>query len=453
MRTYGHRVSAVKSGRKTGKSDGLAIRGIHWMIVRARPTVCMTAPTFPQVEKVLWQAIVRLYHSSKYPLGGKLYETPSKGWVTSRGTLYGRTSDRAENLQGSSGADQLILVDEASGYKDELLNALLGNLAGGGEIVLAFNPTQPSGLTYDAFHSRAEMFHRVDLSSLDTPNLTGSARVPGLMDADSLDILRGIWGEGTPAWHCHVEGKYPGQGVNTIVGLADIERAKIARCSVAPSGQITVGIDVARFGDDRSVVVFRRGQVIVGVLVARGIDGVELAGVVVEALDHLRDPRETAHVNVDASGNASCADQLHALAASRNMKVTDILGGSKPTKVPSAGPGYHDLNAQMWFGARDWFREGGSFPSDEDIRSWQSLSSYAATERDIAMLEGELTGRTFDFDANARHQIEPKKSFKERLRRSPDMADAFVYSLLERPTIAPESPRAVKRVRMGRGGF
>lgn len=455
VRTYGHRASAVKSGRKTGKSTAAVIRGVHWMVVKARPSVCLTAPTFPQVEGILWKEFVRLYRCSRVPLGGRLYDSPGKGWVTNRGTLFGRTSDKPENLQGQSGSDQLVLVDEASGYRDTLLNALLGNLAGGGELVMLFNPTQPSGLTYDAFHSKSHMFCRVDLSSLDTPNMTGlGTKVPGLMDPSSLELLRGIWGEHTPAWDCHVEGRYPGQGVNTIVGLALVERAKVLRHEIEFTGPLTVGIDVARFGDDRSVVFYRRGLRIALVLVLRGVDGVELAGAALEALDRLRRPAEPAAVNVDASGNASCADQLHAVSEARNIHVWDVMGGSSPTEIPSYGPGYHDLNAQLWFGARKWLSEGGSLPTEEDALEWARQGiTHAATPQDLEMLSGELTGRIFDFDRDAKYQVESKKTFKARIKRSPDLADAFVYCLWEPPLPAQGERRAKRSSRLQRGGY
>lgn len=441
LRSVGHTLTAVMSGRKTGKSTGLILRGIHWMMFKERPSVTMTAPTFPQVEKILWKELNRVLKLARYPLGGRVYETPNKGWVTSRGSMFGRTSNTAEGLQGPSGADQLYLVDEMSGYSDALLQALIGNLAGGGEFVGAFNPTQTVGLSYDAYHSKAAVFNQVNLSSLDVPNMTGIGKpARGLMDPAYCATLRELWGEDTAAWQVHVLGQFPTGSVNTIITLGAIEKARVLYSTTEASGVLSIGVDVAGFGDDDSVIVARRGLRVIGLWKFRGIDGPDLAGEVRGIIGELRAHGEKPKVKVDVTGEgASCFDTLLRFSSAEQFELYGINNASAPTSIPIAGPGYANLGCQLWFSLRSWFAEGGAIPDDRD--------------GDWGRLQGELTGRVYQYDAQGRYQLEPKKEFKKRIGRSPDRADALTLCVYDPPSTGEIRVRGQRKLNGRMGGF
>ena len=60
---------------------------------------------------------------------------------------------------GLSGAELLLIVDEASGVPDEITDAIEGNLAAGGKLVLFSNPTRLSGLFYDSHTRQRDHWH------------------------------------------------------------------------------------------------------------------------------------------------------------------------------------------------------------------------------------------------------------------------------------------------------
>ena len=73
----------------------------------------------------------------------------------------------------------------------------------------------------------------------------------------------------------------------------------------------------------------------------------------------------------------------------------------------------HDIYAnrrmEMWAGLRDWLRAGGSIPDDPALKS-------------------DLSTPVYGFDAAGRMLLESKDKIKERLGRSPDLADALALT-------------------------
>ena len=437
----GERFIAVRSGQKTGKSISAAIATLWWALVKRRGRVILTAPTAQQVERILWKEVRYWYERARIPIGGACHDTPYAGLrLPFDREAFGRTARDVEGLQGISGAEQLVIVDEASGYPEHLFEGIFGNLSGGGAVLLLGNPTRPSGTFYDAFHSRRSAWCTLHLSSLDTPNHKGHAPpIPGLSDPAILDFYREVWGEGTPAWQVRILGEFPTVSTDTIISLALLEEAK-SREQGDGEGALFVGVDPARFGDDDSVVVLRRGNALLCMLVVKNADGPDLAGAVLQSLGHFRLGVERVTINVDVVGiGASCFDTLARL-DTHNLRVNPIVGNARATTAPLAGPGYRDLNAQLWHGARDWLQGGGGIFAGNAPTEWAKRGiRHAASGHELAKFEGELVGRVYSFDEQGRVRLEPKDLFKKRIGRSPDRADAFVYAVYEPPVVEARS--------------
>lgn len=408
-----NRQTACKSGQKTGKTTGLAILAIWWPLTRFRGYCLLTAPTFPQVKDPLWKEVWRISEEARkngVDLGGHLYADPGSGWVwPGDRKTFCRTTDRPERMQGISSPNLLVIVDEASGYDPIIWEPLIGNLAGGGKLVATSNPTEPSGPFFDAFTTKAEFWRRLTFRSDETPNvLEGRRVIPGLAEREWVEQRKAEWGEGSAAYQVRVLGEFPTQGDNAVIPIGLVNAAQKRYGETAGSGLLHFGVDVARFGDDETVIRPRRGKLALKSKVLQGFDNVDVAGAVLELARELRETKhEIPLVKVDEIGNGSGV--IDVLSRSEEVEVVPVNVAENATV-----DGMHRKRDQLWFAIKDWLVDGGAIEEDPRLLS-------------------ELVAPTYGFDVRGRAQVESKDEIKKRLGRSPDRADALALSLFEPP--------------------
>lgn len=414
---------AVRSGHKIGKSNSAEILAHWWSETRPDGWVIQTSSSGRQVKAILWEEFVRLYHRAKHKPGPVPAVDPGTGYRSSAGArVQGFATNEPERMAGFSGANLLFILDEASGIPEAIFEAIEGNRAGGARLVMFSNPTRTSGTFYDAFHSKRHLWHTIHVSSEESPNVTGEASIPGLATAEWVAEKTEEWGVESPIFQVRVRGNFPEQGSSAVVALGLVEGA-IERWkdrSDPIDGVLELGVDPARFGDDESVIAVRRGQRILELRAFTGLDGVQLAGRVREAIrEHLRPGEELPAVKVDSVGlGASCCDQL------RQVNHRELVLVEVNSAEASTDDTCHRLRDQLWFGVTDWLKEGGELPPDDKLA------------RDLVAPE-------YSFDTQARRKVESKEETKKRLGRSPDRADAVALAIhraiatrLPRPKIA-----------------
>ena len=186
--------------------------------------------------------------------------------------------------------------------------------------------------------------------------------------------------------------------VNQFIDAADVEAAR-RRKGIA-AGPKVLGVDPSRFGDDRTVVVFRNGDVVEDddIKVWRGLDLMQTAGHVAEIINE-RKPQLTFVDGVGVGGGV--VDRLRQL----GFKVVDVSAGGKATHDAR----YANLRAEMWARMRDWIKDKGCIPPRDD-------------------LSDDLTSLTYEFDHRDRIQLEKKDDMKGRGLPSPDIADALALT-------------------------
>lgn len=407
-----HKKVACRSGQKTGKSTGLVIAAIWWAMVKARGTVVITAPSFHQVKNIIWTEFARLYREAPIPLGGKLFKDPASGWELPGGRrVFCVTTDKPERLQGLSGENLLCVVDEGSGYPDELWAPIFGNMQSGGSLLTTGNPTKTSGPFFDAF-AHPESWKLLHIDSENTPNArTGKRVVPGLATREAIETNRREWGEESAAFQVRVKGNFPTQADNAVIALGLVLASEERWPSATDDRTLTLGVDVARFGDDESVVQPRRGLKAFEARARQGMDIVQLAGLVRQVARELRDGHETVRVNIDEIGVGGGLVDI--LQQDGDLEVHGINVAERAT-----AEGYHLLRDQLWFACADWLKEGGAIPEDPKLHS-------------------ELVAPTYKFDVQGRQKVESKDEIKKRLGRSPDRADALCLSIYEPPDFGP----------------
>ena len=407
--TLEHSQTAIRAGRKVSKSNTIAILALHNSLCRAAPTL-LTSSSFDQLKAIIWAELTKMATTARLPILVPL--DPRTGFHTPTGGLcVGRSTNRRENMQGYSGHNALYLGDEASGLSAEIVEALEGNLAGGGRLVLFGNPTLTSGPFFDAFHEARTAWHGIRISSRESPNITGETYIPGLATAEWIRSTEEQYGPGSPFVEVHVDGQFPSQGENSVINLALVDAARDRHPDTPPDGRLRIGVDVAWTGADSSVIQPLRGLKALEARTLRGQDPVDVAGAVLVLARQLRHEDEIPLVKVDVIGLGAGVYAI--LERHPEVEVVAVNVAERATSIPNEG-GYARLRDQLWFGLRDWLQEGGSIPAD-------------------AHLEGELVAPQYRFDTAGRYVVDSKDDIKKRLRRSPDRADALALAIYDPP--------------------
>jgi phage terminase large subunit len=409
---------ACRSGHKVAKTNSLGILALWFVFTRVRaPRVIMTSATDRQVNRILWREVVALHRRAAFILGGEasVKADPGLRWADGR-EIIGFSTSNAENFAGFSGADLLFLIDEASGVADVIFETIEGNSAGDAKTLMVSNPTKTSGTFFNAFHAGRAEYHTIHISSEESPNITGTEpEVPGLAAPTWLDERKRFWGKDSPRYQVRVKGNFPRHAENAIVGLEQLEAALGRWATTLGVGTLHLGVDPARFGDDESVVVVRRGYKVLVLRDFMGLDGPQLAGKVLAVLREFALEGEQVHIKVDEIGvGASCFDQLALEAAKPTSRFH--LTGVNTARASTEPDKYVNLRTQLHFAGAEWLEAGGALPKDPK-------------------LEAEAVAPTYSFVAGGQYKVESKDDMKKRLKRSPDRWDATLLAIYSPPPV------------------
>ena len=194
---------------------------------------------------------------------------------------------------------------------------------------------------------------------------------------------------------------FTAQGDDQLIALADTEDAakRVYQQDHVNMSPVVLGIDPARFGDDRSVVFRRQGRQAFKPVVYRGIDNMDLAARVANLIEEY-DPDA---VFCDAGAGSGVIDRLRQL----DYDVIEIPFGGKATKPEQ----YLNRRSEMWWLMKQWIEEGGAIPND-------------------VALKQELATPIYWYDNVGRRVLESKDQIKKRLQGagSPDLADALALT-------------------------
>lgn len=190
-------------------------------------------------------------------------------------------------------------------------------------------------------------------------------------------------------------------GDDQLISLTDAENAatRIYTAKDVEGAPKVLGVDPARFGDDRSVIMKRQGLQAFDPIVYRGIDNMELAARVAAHIDAW----EPDAVFIDSGAGAGVIDRLRQL----DYDVIEVPFGGKAV-APNQ---FINRRSEMWWLMREWLEQGGAIPNDTSLKS-------------------ELATPIYWFDAAGRKVLESKDEIKKRLQGggSPDMADALALT-------------------------
>lgn len=419
--TWENTITGCISGQKTGKTRCAADIAVAWCKGHSNGIVRLASASEDQLIDGLWGEIRRLLLNHP-ELGPAPALAPSTGWRLSENQkIIGVTAKEANRMAGRSGEEQLWIVDEACGIDYPLWEVILGNLMGGGHLLWLTNPVTIGGKVYDWDTKPDSAANIVRIDARETPNFPGSKDytgeiVPGLATPDGVDNIRKDYGEDSAEFDVRVRGRFPRQGSNAVIPLGLAEDAIKIWDATPNEGPLTLGVDVARFGDDDSCVTPRRGLKPHKPRPFHGLDNVQLATKVVEIATELRLPGEPVALVVEVNGTGSgVVDTL-------NSWIEDKARGLGWLRLLAFDAGataeederYVNRRSELWFAGQEFLKAGGAFPPDQ-------------------RLKGELIAPVYSFDAKMRRKVESKDEIKKKTKRSPDVADSFLLSLVSVP--------------------
>ena len=385
---------AISSGHGTGKStlfSWVADWGLCCFWDVKIPT---TAPTAHQLEDIIWPEIAKWqakmlepWRSAVNIRNDKVTMDGSPGFIVAR---TGR-KENPEALQGFHAEHMIFLIDEASGIPEVVFEVARGALSTkGARILMAANPTRLSGYFYNSFHKSRDLWKRFTFSCLDSP----------IVSPDYAKEIAEEYGCDSDMYRVRVLGEFPHASDLQFIAADLVERAmgKHLRQDEYDFAPKVLGVDVAMFGGDRSVIFLRQGLMSKLLYQQRGVRPEELAARVAAFEDELK----TDGTIVDATGvGEAVISSLHLM----NRTPIAFYAAEKSLLANCA-----NRRTEVWYKLRDWLREGGAVPDEADLRD-------------------DLVGPEFGYrNGSNKLQLERKEEMKKRGLASPDLADSLALT-------------------------
>lgn len=314
---------------------------------------------------------------------------------------FSKTADSEEQGRTLSGLHSrfvLAQIDESGDIPVAVAKAAEQALATDdlvfGKIMQAGNPTSLEGILHAAATKLRHLWYIV--------RITGDPEDPDRSPRINVDWAKEqikTYGRDNPWVMSSILGEFPPSSINTLLGADDVTRAlgrQITRDKY-DFAQKRIGVDVARFGDDRTVLFPRQGLASFKPVIMRGARSNDIAARVAAAKAKWGSELEL----VDGTGGwgSGVIDSL-------------MQAGHSPIEVQAAGQAidsrYSNKRAEMWFDMAAWVKRGGCLP-------------------DMAELGRELSAPTYTFQ-RGKFLLEPKEQIKKRLGFSPDIADALAQT-------------------------
>jgi hypothetical protein len=401
-----HRKVAVRSGHGLGKSWSSAKIALWFLYCFYPAKVITTAPTWFQVEKILWTEMRTSHAGAKFPLGGQMNLTELKlaedwfaiGLSTKEGV--GGREFGATRMQGFHSPNLLVIMDEAAGIPPEIWKAVDSLVTGGNNRILAIgNPASPTGDFFNCFKS--ETWHKIHLSCLNHPNVVeGRELVPGCTTLEWVNDKKKEWGEGSALYKAKVLGDFPDEGDDTLIPLSWVEAAR--KRDLKPEGTKRLGVDVARMGEDKTIFCAMHGPVVSFPNEYGKKDTMYTAG----QAKRTKQEGEYDLLGIDDTGvGGGVTDRL----VEQDVECEAFNGGEKP------------IDPERFFNTRSeayWLLRQRLDPNADD--------PLQLPEDDELM--NQLTNMKYTITSKGQIKLESKDEIKKRIGKSPDKADALAIA-------------------------
>lgn len=402
---------AVASGHGIGKSCL-----ISWLDDWAMSTckdckVVVTANTKTQLDTKTQPELFKWYRSSINAHWWDLAITSIKAKgceSTWRSDLIPWSEYNVEAFAGlhNEGKRIVLIFDEGSAISDKIYETAEGALTDENtEIIwLAFgNPTQNTGRFRECF---GKFKHRWKTFQIDSRTVEGTNKA-------QIDKWIADYGEDSDFVRIRVRGEFPRAGSSQFIASDIVEACRKYKAEGYESLPKILSVDVARFGDDQSVIGTRQGRKFRVLAKYRGMDTVQLAERVIEFMN-AESPDATI---VDGIGvGAGVVDQLKYRGFSKRLFE---YAPSATAENPGA---YFNRRSELWGLMRDWLSAGAEIPDDPELAS-------------------DLCSPEYYFSNKSQIQLEGKSDMKARGLSSPDSGDCLAQTFQVKVVAPPPPPK------------
>ena len=391
---------SVRSGHGVGKSTAASWAMLWYLLTRYPVKVVVTAPTSSQLFDALFAEIKRWVKEMDPALRDllevksdriELRPSPTEAFISARTSR----AEQPEALQGIHSDNVMLVADEASGVPEAVFEAAAGSMSGHNAVtVLLGNPVRSSGYFYETHNRLKDEWFTLHV------NCEKSRRV-------SQEFVREMaikYGEESNAYRVRVLGEFPLSDDDTMIPFSVVEQAMNRDIEVDQFSTVTYGIDVARFGSDKSALAKKKGNVITEVKKWQGLDLMQLVGAIKNEYDAEESQDRPLSIYIDSIGLGSgVVDRL------RELGLPAI--GINVSESPAMKTAYVNLRAELWGKMKNWLEQRGcALPKDDDLLA-------------------ELTSPRYTFNSSGKLRLESKDEMKKRGLSSPDLADACILTL------------------------
>lgn len=391
-----------------GKSTILAWAGLWFLTCMAdkgqHPKGAAVAVTADNLKDNLWPelnkwlsrspALESTFQWTKERIFAKKH--PATWFMSARS--FSKTADPEEQGRTLSGLHSefvLVLVDEGGEIPVAVVKT--GDQALGscrwGKLMMSGNPSSLEGSLYHA---------AMNPHLWRTIRITGDPDDPKRSPRVDIDWAREqikTYGRDNPWVMYSILGLFPPSSINSLLGPDEVRASmeRHLREDVYNWSQKRIGVDVARFGDDRTIIFPRQGLAAFKPVEMRGARTPDIAARVMQAKKSWRSEAEY----VDGTGGfgSGVIDNL-------------IQAGYSPFEIhfssKAIDPRYFNKRSEMHFLMSEWVKRGGALPN-------------------IPGLARELTAPTYTLQGG-KLRVEEKEQIKKRLGLSPDYADALALT-------------------------
>ncbi len=408
----------TSSGRGTGKSAKMGITAYYQLSCFLGTTVIFIANTEPQLKSRTWAEFAKwhtLAVNSHWFHRGALIMRPAEWFDTLLRTQLKLNTNHyyaegqvwnADDPDAFAGVHNLVAgigvySDEMSGLTHGIMNVIMGfytdpvipRIFEGGS-----NPRHNEGPFYDGFHPPSGQTSEYRLRYLDSREVETT-------DKDELQRIVDKFGEDSDVARVEVLGQFPLRGINQFIARSLVEDAVERELTQDVDAPLILGVDVARSGDDSSVIFARHGRDARSIppRIFKGLDNIQFGEEVIKAINELKPDA----VACDAGNGTGVIDYV------RHMKypIHEVWASGKPND-----PQWADRRTELFGLAREYLR-GGCISGEGRLRHELPGPMYSIT----------------DSKPREKVKLESKKSMKGRGLPSPDVADAFAHTFAVNP--------------------
>ena len=399
-----HRRVSVVGANSSGKDWTAARAVLWWMETRTEAKAVVTGPTQRQVEEIVWQEMREAYTVAEERLGGKMLA--SKYRIDEKRFAIGFSTNKACNIQGFHSPNLLVVVTEAHAVPQDQIDAI--KRLHPKRLLLVGNAMSLDGEFYESHHSRRARYHRIKISAYDTPNFTGEhGGLPGLVTPEDAEELALDWSEDHPSYVAGVLAEFPNAQEDSLVGRDAVEHAMQPGDDDPDANEpVYLGVDVGRFGPDKSAICVRRGRRVLDLRSFARMDTMRLVHEVVRT----RQETGAEAIFVDEGGlGGGVIDRLREL----GEPVYGVhFGGRAPHRTR-----FFNTRSEIFWEVRMLLNDGLMvLPPDEE-------------------LAGQLVSLRYDVSSSGQVRLEGKREMRKRGLPSPDKADALALAFLKPPSL------------------